>query len=193
MTTDRRHGQDTPFGSWLRSNRGLDSISFSIVVMDVDWLIHRYKTHIGKLNRQERTVQCSMLIEEKAYNAEPSDYQKEVLFFHHQILKGHRRLLRLRGDKVFVRHFGAFVLSVEDDRPKDGTKMRWGVFTPTGQLNWFNIDSEKTLTELLRFDRHPKDPTKPFSVRSHHASKQVEYETTSELGFPIVETKTIRS
>ena len=186
MTTMRRDGNDSPFGTWLRSRKNLDSHLHAFVASDIDWSFHKYSVESDRLG--ERDVQCSMNVELKCYGRKPKHAQMEVLFFQHQLLNtmGRAKMLRkLGGEPVAVWHFGFCVLCLEHDAPADGDKMQWGVFQKNGSMKWFTTHREDRIEMILGFQLRPDNPQQRLSLRRHHKTREVTVKEECELGFTI--------
>ena len=127
MTAPRRHGEDTPFGRWVREQRELESRQCSMNLCDVDMMFQKYRTDVDTGNAaglDPRDVQLCMVVEVKTFGSEPTGPQQEILFYHHQLLHCKRRLKRI-GDlpRVSVWHYGVFVLRLHGTHPKEGIPM----------------------------------------------------------------------
>ncbi len=183
MTTARRFGQDSDFGAWIRGKKELDSIHAALVVNDIDYSIHKYRTNIDSIGT--RDVQLSMNVEVKTRNAEPDSSQRELLFYNHQLLNNKKELKRQGQDPVMVWHFGHFVLSIEGNVPRDGDRMRWGVFKDDGDIRWFRTSKESRIVKIMGFELRPDNPQEPLSLRRHHKTSKVLIVEKTQLGFSI--------
>lgn len=183
MTTQRRHGEDTPFCAWLRANPDLDSIRHSLTVNDNDLIIHKYRTKVDGLGT--RGVQLQMWLELKTFGAMPNDNQRQTLFDHHQLLARKQRLLDARnpGQRRSVWHFGAFVLSLSGTTPDNSNRILWCRFDAAGALDANEVTVDQ-LIRILRFDVAPDwfDPIEG-RLRRHHKTQQLIMVQRMPLGF----------
>lgn len=170
MTTLRRDGMDTPFGGWIRSHPGLESIRDRISVSDSDYWIHRYRAHTDKIG--ERAVDSIMLVELKTFMRDLPHAQRDTLHLVNQLLRkatvgpgGRRRHLTLDGvrlgEKRRVRCFGVHVLQLSSSRPDNSDVILWDGKYMTEDL----------LVEVLRFERDPDYPMKQVDLRRHHTQE----------------------
>lgn len=160
---------ETGFGRWLRENKSLDSKEAAVVCNDVDYIVHKYKTHEG------RQVQCLMFVEVKTNGADMSPQQRDTQGLVYQFLNNRRQNIHkskplqvdgrprnakslMTGLMVDVRSFGVHLLQFEKTGPHDS---EW--------IKWDRVDiSEHQLVGLLRFDLDP-DSLGPLDLRLHHA------------------------
>ena len=191
MTTERRYGEDNPFGAWLRSQDELDSHQHAFTANDADWILLKYKTWLDTEGTRE--VQLSMFVEVKTNGAEPNRSQLEALFFYDQLLRQRRKLLLLNGGRVMVWSFGVFILSLQGTRPVDGDEMRWGMFDIDGKLSWCVSRRERSIVDLLGFRRDPRKPSKRLSLRRHHKTRKLLVEETTDIGLKVETEQTFRS
>jgi len=164
---------ETGFSQWIRSRKDLDSRD-GHVVADMDYLVHRYRTELG------RDFQCLMLLEVKTRGAEPSPSQKDTLLIFDQLFKNRRGtptkdapfqaigatttvVSALNRKRVTLKAFGCFVVQFEKTGPLDSEWIKWG---PRREV--ISVDQ---LAGLLRFDIDP-DTLRPMDWRRHHAEPQ---------------------
>lgn len=164
------------FSRWTRSNPRLDSNTEGIVILNIDRIVHRYKTYISEM--QNRQFQCMMFLEIKIHGASLTDAQLDTLDMTNQILRNRRQtptkpLRHERGRSplsvysaysngiVNLRFYGIHLLRFSGRGPKDSATIWW---------DKQQIDIE-TLEALLRFNLDP-DTLAPLDLRSHHAARQ---------------------
>lgn len=70
---------ETSFGRWIRENKNLDSAENGICIYDIDYIVHKFKTHYGK------TFQLMMLVEVKTRNSSMTDAQRDTLYMLSQL------------------------------------------------------------------------------------------------------------
>ena len=162
MTIKRQFKQNDDFGNWLRNKQEIDSVNYGLRVDDIDWIFNKYKKNTDGFG--ERDVKLIMCVETKIYNGFPNYYQRETLFFMHQLLKKKQNLIGL-DKKYAVWHFGFYVLSIPGTYP-DERKMTWYIFDNVGNLIPNEID-ENLLIKLLGFSNSPETFQK-LSLRRHH-------------------------
>lgn len=163
--------QESPFKAWIRNEPGLDSVRHGLAVMDCDQLVHRYMSY------GVREFQCVMWIEVKAFNARPTQSQRDTLFLLDQIFRNRRATptspisrrqaydLQLPSKvwsliakrEISLRAYGAHLLTMNADRPDTSEELKW---------DKTRIDYEMLL-QLLRFELDP-DTLAPHDLRSHH-------------------------
>jgi hypothetical protein len=182
MTINRRYGEDTSFGRWMRDRKDLEShpLAAAFTANDVDWIFHRYKTHVDAIGTKE--VQCLMFVEVKTHMAVPRAAQRETLFFINQRLNYDGELKKLDGTQIVARFFGVHVLCLENDYPEDSAKMCWSSFDKSGNFKWYTIKSVEALVSLLKFDVHP-DTFCLNPLRRHHRTKEILVSEKQPLGF----------
>jgi hypothetical protein len=168
MTTKRRDGKGEPFGDWIRSHPGLDSIRERLSVTDSDYWIHQYRSHRDKVG--SRAVDSIMLLEVKTFFKDVEFAQRDTLHIVHQLLRiasvgtdGKRRFVRVKGTRAserrIARCFGVHVLRMTSDRPETSGLMYWDGM----------VVDEGMLVELLSFIRDPDHPRRFLSTaRRHH-------------------------
>jgi hypothetical protein len=174
---------ETSFGRWIRENKHLDSAN-GIVVYDIDYIVHRYKTLHG------RSKQLMMFVEVKTRNSDMSEEQRDSLYMASQVTQNRTenyQLLRRRckwnsndvhgfskgttkvhshlsNQVVNLLHFGFFKLQFSGLGPVDSESIEW---------NGKAIDSEM-LTKILAFD---VDPVRFVDIselfRNHHKKRQL--------------------
>lgn len=191
MTRVRIYGDDSPFGEWVRRHPELDSIHHGLTVNDIDWIFHKYRDNVDGFG--VRTVSLMMDLETKTNGSTPNDYQKQTLFFRHQLLQRKAKLVdAITGNRIGVWHFGVFVLSMPATYPGEKFDfVTWYHFSPLGKL----LPAELTVTQLvdiLGFSVSPYD-LEPLSLRRHHKTSQVLRTIRTALGFPTDEFITKRS
>lgn len=193
MTKERRHGNDSCFGDWLRSQPDIrSSIPHCITANDVDYILHRYATNSDGIG--ERNVHLLMHVEVKVLGGEPSGNQLQTLHFWHQLTRDKRqRLVDLKAQrKTSVWSFGVFVCSCPGFYPGDKTEaVNWCVFDEDGQLNKQEITVEQ-LKMLLRFELHPETLQK-LDLRRHHKTKVLVTTEQTPLGYTVEKIITARS
>jgi len=180
MTTQRRHGEDTPFGAWVRRQPKLDSRNDGLTVNDIDWIFHNYSPPID--GKRTREVQIMMIVEVKTLSAIPGPSQKETLFFTHQRTKGMGTVTGCRGQSVRLWHFGAFVLRLSGLSPTDSNEMSWGKFGDNGELLWRRFTAVDELIEVLGLRLNP-DTFSMLETRPHHLTREITMWTQTPLGF----------
>jgi hypothetical protein len=174
---------ETSFGRWIRENPRLDSQKEHIVVYDLDYVVHKFRTHYG------RTIQLIMMLEVKTRNSDMTEAQRDTMYLLSQLTENRRRNKEINSkpDKwvtntphsgsfgsfnaysplakrfVDVKSFGLFKLQFSHLGPDDSEFIGW---------NGKPIDNE-TLERLIRFDIDPVT-FKPIEelFRSHHKHKQ---------------------
>jgi len=172
---------ETSFGRWVRENDELDSRKYDIVIYDIDYIVHKFKTHLG------RDFQLIMFVEVKTRNSSMTDAQRDTMYIASQITSNRRRNKHIDENPtkfntndfhaasygatkaysthnrkyVEVKSFGVFNLCFSGMGPQD-SKITW---------NGKEIDID-TLTRLLRFDIDPVR-FKPIEelFRVHHKEK----------------------
>jgi hypothetical protein len=166
---------ETGFSRWVRTREDLHSIRDGVVVSDLDYIVHKYRTELG------RDFQCFMFIEVKSRKGQPTKSQSDTLLLVDQFLKNRRSTPTKKGPRqatgaplkafslaagkeVTVRAFGGYVLQFEQTGPLDSKWIRWGA-----QRQEINSDQ---LAALLRFDLDP-DTLAPMDWRSHHCDTQM--------------------
>jgi len=190
MTRQRRYGDDTPFGKWIREQRDLDSRQHAFTANDADWIFHKYKVKVDSVGT--RGVQMMMICEVKTRLAVPNPAQLETLWFCHQLLKRQRRLLTLSRGKVSVWSFGCFGLRISGDSPDTSDTILWGRFAANGRMEWSVVESTERLKEILGFTIRPDTFTDiDRSLRRHHKTQELLEEIVMPLGFK-VEKKVVR-
>lgn len=171
MTAPRRFGSDTPFGEWVRKQKDLESRQCSMNLCDVDMMFQKYRTDVDTgetAGLDPRDVQLCMLVEVKTFGAEPTGPQREILFYHHQLLRHKRKLKRIGNlPSVSVWHYGVFVLRLRGTYPEEGIPMLWGQFDACGNLHWKDVSRVWQLKEILGFNWYP-DTLEPLKLRRHH-------------------------
>ena len=148
----RSHSQEQAFGRWMRGNPKLDAQKESFTALDIDFIVHRYKTHKG------RSLQTMMFIEVKTNGAELSDSQRDTLTMLSQITKSpqvsdcktsgeaaERVFSRMLGGKIDLKWLGVHVLTFSGLGPDDSDSIIW---------NKTEITKEQ-LTALLHADIDP--------------------------------------
>lgn len=182
MTRTRIFGSDTPFCDWMRNCEMLPSSSedFGFSACDNDVTVHRYKFGV-KDAVGTRDVQGLMQIEVKTRQGKPSFSQFDTL----------NKLNLFAGERQIggchIRFFGVFVLVLSGTTPDDSDAMWWcsmpkGTLISDPSAMKFRKINKRTLIEIMRFDRHPRN----FSLqtfRRHHKTKVIEQEVVTELGF----------
>jgi len=198
LTQRRRDGgrDETPFGAWVRGRDDLHSQRDWMNVNDADWLFHRYKTHDDA--NGTRKLQHLMFVEVKTHCSGTirdhlPDHQREVLFYHHQLLTCHgkgsqlgARTLRRPFARPAVRvwHYGVFVLAFEGGGPQDGT-IAWCRFEENGGMTATQIWDAESLAEILRFERDPRDIRRKLDTRRHHKTQRTVVKEEQPLGFTV--------
>lgn len=167
---------ETSFSRWIRERADLDSNGFGISVMDMDYIVHRYRTELG------RKFQCIMVVEVKTHNAKMSDAQRDTAHVINQIMRNRKQTPTKNvqwqagngpltvysiytKSKVVLRAFGVHVVTFEKLGPDDSQWIKW---------DGKEISADQ-LAALLRFDLDP-DTLNPMDWRRHHqdrASSQV--------------------
>jgi hypothetical protein len=175
---------ETSFGRWVRNNPDLDSQKHHVCIYDIDYIVHKYKTHHG------RTFQLMMLLEVKTRNSDMTDAQRDTLYMLSQLTQNRKRNKSIvsaavkdnandiqglsfgstkvwspmRKAVVSVKSFGFFKLQFSNLGPDDSDEIKWNDKT---------IDAS-TLTSLLNFDIDPVC-FRPISelFRVHHKQKQL--------------------
>lgn len=169
MTVDRRYGEDTPFGKWLREYPELDSITNRMGITDCDYWSHQYRAHTDRVG--VRAVDSIMLIEVKTNMADPPFSQRDTLRIINELLRmasmnktGRRRHVRLKIDREtrHVRCYGVHLLQMSGDRPDNSANILWDGKTIT----------EEMLVDVWRFYRDPDHPSRELDLRRHHSKTQ---------------------
>ena len=159
---------ETSFSRWIRNRKDLDSLEIGLSVMDMDYVIHRFR------REKDRTFQCIMIVEVKTRGAEMTDSQRDTAYTLGQIMRNRRHtpsknLLHQSGNglsqvhsayikqMVWLRNYGVHVLTFQGLGPDDSAWIKW---------DKQEIDTEQ-LAALLRFDLDP-DTLSPMDWRSHH-------------------------
>lgn len=174
---------ETSFGRWIRQNKNLDSQKEHVVIYDIDYVVHKFRTHHG------RTMQLIMLLEIKTRNSDMTDAQRDTMYLLSQITENRRRnnQINSKPDKwvtnsphcgsfgpnevyssharrfVKIKSFGLFKLQFSGLGPDDSDFIGW---------NGKPIDCQ-TLESLIRFDIDPVT-FKPIEelFRIHHKAKE---------------------
>jgi len=192
MTRARMWGVESEFSGWLRRQEDLDSITRCLAVTDCDFMVHGYNIASDVLGKRE--LQHMMCLEVKTYGGMPPPWQRQSLFFAHQLLHQKRKLLCSHTHKRrMVWHFGYYVLSLHGACPPDDPNgyVTWAHFDETGCVVGKTI-TVATLKQILRFELDP-NTLEPLSVRRHHKTDVVEVEETTPLGFLLKKLVTFRS
>jgi hypothetical protein len=175
---------ESSFGRWIRENEELDSQKQHIVIYDMDYIVHKYKTHHG------RSFQLLMIIEVKTRNSDMTDAQRDTLYILSQLTQNRRENNATLGSSnkwnsnefhklstsvtsvwspmqqkmVSVKSFGLYKLQFSNLGPADSEEILW---------NGKPIKQE-TLTKLLRFDIDPNG-FRPIEdlFRVHHKRKNL--------------------
>jgi hypothetical protein len=158
---------ETDFGHWMRKNKLLDSCQ-GIVRTDTDHTIVCYKVH-----KQGRKFQLIMDLETKEFGAKPTICQQDIISFKTQLalskgknLNGattyttHKLRSELQQCRINARYYGFHVLQFEKTSPDNSEWIKWD-YKPISSL---------TLTDLLRFERHPFYPDRSLMqfLRDRH-------------------------
>lgn len=182
MARDRIFGSDTPFCNWMRKCDDLPAIDkdFGFSACDNDITIHRYKYGVQD-SIGTRNVQGLMQIEVKTRRGKPSFSQFDTL----------NKLNLFAGEKEIggfhIRFFGVFVLVLSGTTPDDSDKMWWywmpkgTILNDASNMKCRKVDKD-SLIQIMRFDRHPRNNSRQV-FRRHHATKVIESEEVTELGF----------
>lgn len=185
---------ETHFGRWIRNNPDLDSRKHGIVVYDLDYIVHKYRSF--DVNGTKKSAELIMLIEVKTRYSEPTEEQRDTLYILNQIIENRRQNrhttsetennrhrqsygpLRVYSNKkkcyVNVLSFGAFTLRFSHTSPTDSDQIIW---------NKRQIDA-KQLESLLRFDIHPVTfkPMKEY-LRNHHKAVKKQQQPMLPIDF----------
>lgn len=165
---------ETAFSAWTRTRPELDSIKQGLAIIDIDYIIHKYKTYRG------REFQCVMFVEVKTHGAAIPDWQADTLFTVNQVLRNRTNTPTKKSKKqcdgtiktaysliakrvMTLKVFGYHALVFSQLGPKDSEWMTWDK----------KIISEEQLIGLLNFDLDP-DTLRPMDLRSHHRSADVD-------------------
>lgn len=192
MTKERRHGNDSCFGDWLRHQPDIrSSMPHCITANDVDYILHRYATNNDVIG--ERNVHLLMHVEAKILGSEPSENQLQTLYFWHQLTRAKRKLIDTkRQTKTSVWSFGVFVCSCPGFYPGDKTEtVDWCAFDENGNLEKQKISIDQ-LKMILRFDLHPETLQK-LNLRRHHKTKLLVATEQTPLGYTVERIITARS
>lgn len=181
MTIERRDGRGTPFGSWLRSDPRLDSVSHLIAATDVDMWIHKYSPRAER-RRDENILDfldLLMLVEVKTFNAELTYSQRDTLGLVDQYMRkpsvrkdGRRQTIKLNETRIAyllrskrpMRWYGIHLLQLSGDRPDNSDVILWDK----------NQIDESRLIGLLRFDFDPDYPSCRIDTRRHHIVRAID-------------------
>lgn len=182
MTRAANDGRDKPFSDWLRKHRELDSNQIGLDVSDIDFVFHKFRTHIDGIG--ERRIKLMMDAEIKTWGKNLSKAQNETLFFRHQLLNSRHQLFSsILNKKVVVWHFGQFVLKIiGGDRPDRCSGLHWGIFDQHGLLTYKDI-MENQLIEILGFQIYPNNFEK-ITMRRHHKTTDIWTVKTRGYLFP---------
>jgi hypothetical protein len=190
MTRSRIHGEDSPFGGWLRSRPELPSTH--LVATDLDFSIQRYKTHVD--GEGSRDIQSMMLLEVKTRSGKPKESQLETLWLTHRSAETQSRTNPIKFNGKILKHPGVSILSLSGQTPDDSIEINWGRFTKDRHrplLHWKKINVSQ-LIKLLNFEIHP-DNFEPNIYRRHHKTMTVTRMEVQPLGFMIEVMETLRS
>lgn len=173
MTTIRRDGGGSAFGTWLRQQPGLDSREFNLSISDVDFIIHRFSArNEAQRTNVARIVEHLQIIEVKANSATAPFAQWDTFQVLNDMLLqatagtgGRRRPVKVpdrrygaSAGKRQARWLGVHLLQLSGDRPDNSDRIVWD-----------GLDvNEQILVELLRFDRDPMHPARFLDLRRHH-------------------------
>lgn len=190
-TKTRVFGQDTDFLAWIRNCEDLPSREgpsrFSI--QDVDVMIHCFMKSVDRVGTRE--VQPMMEIEVKTNGARPDFAQRDTMWCKHRLYEICKADHGLRlGDRALF-HLGIFFLFFSATSPLNSDRIYWGRFDESGKIIESEIDIKK-LVRLLRFDDDPRTLERS-DWRRRHSRKEYAVQTLSELGFPMLLKKVVRS
>jgi hypothetical protein len=162
----------SPFSQWLRAVQELDSQKQGVVVTDLDYVIHRYKSEYGRM------AQGIMVVEVKTNGAEPEAWQVDTLQLLSQLVRNDRKTptkvrrgavnegliaptmaySEMFGEWITLNAAGAHLLQMSGTNPEDSEWLCWDRKPIT----------KEQLVALFRFDLHPYT-LEPWSLRVHHA------------------------
>lgn len=188
--------RETHFGRWLRNNPDLDSVGQGIVIYDIDYIVHKYRSFL--IDGKEEFAELIMFVEVKTRYSSLTDEQRDTFLLVNQIIENRRsnnstknrgvnKLRQSRGPlrvysskkKAWVRvySFGFFTLRFSHTHPFDSDSIYW---------NKKQITADQ-LTSILRFDIEP-NTLKPMGeyVRKHHKKSD---KKQSQLVLPIDESE----
>ena len=186
MTAPLRNGTETPFSEWLRKHPDIDSKDDFINVTDVDYLFQRYEQEVPDPIRGTRKLQLAMWVELKTHNAPVPFAQRELLYFHDQLLNtmgNSRKIQRISGDRVAVWHFGVKILVLPEEHPGQSRYFKWGQFEEDGTITYKEIRT-CSLPFLLNFQIRP-DNFKKTRLTQHHAITEMMVREVTPLGFEV--------
>jgi len=154
------HTVESDFERWFRNHKDLHSAREGLVRFDLDVLLHKYKTCTD--GKGSRDIQCMMFIEVKTYMATPSPAQSDTLYTLNQILRNRRPNIhstpkwQIKGQMTRVwskylnrnttlKLYGGHMLQMDGTFPDNSSMIMWD----------HQVIDERTLMELLRFERDP--------------------------------------
>lgn len=172
ITRSRVHGEDAPYGAWLRVQSRLASTSW--VVTNSDYKMHKYLNTID--GQGSREIQCLMEVEVKSNGAYPGLSQIDTYWKFHSTINKHSRVNRQK-----VVNFGISFLRLQRQTPEDSDWMEWGRFNEEGQILWSRIDLQQHMN-LIDFVIDP-DKLTPYQFRRHHKTTKVLVHERTPLGF----------
>lgn len=172
------HTQESDFERWMRNCRDLDSKNFGLVRYDCDILLHRYFLLNDKKN--DRRIQCLMLIEVKAFGADMTPAQRDTINLFNQVLRNRRPNIHsskkglhalnhtplckvfspMHKQMIQLKMFGAHLLQMSGNDPESSNQMIWD--------RRYKIDQDQ-LIQLLRFERDP-DTLCPVDWRRRYSA-----------------------
>jgi hypothetical protein len=177
-TKTRTWGEDTDFLKWVRLNKLLPSREGDtrISVQDVDVIFHAFQIVVDSIG--SRDVQVTMDVEVKCYGGRP-DYAQRNTLWGRNLFTGSKKV-----NGITIIHQGTYFLFLDKTDPVNSRKMQWGCFNDDKSIEEKNID-EKTLIELLKFERDPRT-MRHHHLRRHHLTGEIAIQVWEPLGFPAI-------
>lgn len=178
----RRITSQSEFSRWLSNNTRLDSIKHSLCAIDIDMMLHKFRT-----SKQGRKFQLMMEIEVKTFGAYPSEAQRDTSLMRLQFLRNRmstptkeeafsklgkpvKVLSVLSKEEILLRHFGIFLLRFSHAGPESSDWIEWCGSRYSGKFQRRRIDLHQ-LESLLRFDIDPDTfDDMEETLRLHHSN-----------------------
>lgn len=163
MTTQRRDNQHrSGFLEWVRGVPDLDSREAGLCAMDIDVIWHQWRD--SRDNNGLRRINHLMVIEEKSFGADLTFSQRDTMWITHQLLVNNpaMQVRNVRGQTVWVKHWGYCKLRYSGARPDDSEWIEWNRRRVT----------MSQLIRILRFDLRPDTLHRMDRRMNHHAKSE---------------------